>query len=53
MASLTLLLAVRDGGGGQWVEAAGLAGCVLMGVAAYLTVWSLALYTKQLWRFMA
>lgn len=53
MASLTLLLLTRDGASGPWMEAAAAAGPPLLGVAAWLTVHSLALYLRGLWRFMA
>ena len=52
MASLTLLLVMRDGGSGPLVAVAGVAGPDLLGVATYLTVWSLVLYLRQLWPFM-
>ncbi len=52
MASLTILLAVREGGSGTWVQAAGVAGPALLLVATFLTVWSLVLYFQQLWRHM-
>ena len=51
MASLTLLLAMRDGGTGALVTFAGIAGPALLLVASYLTVWSLVLYLRQLWPF--
>ena len=63
MASLTALLlahqgaaAAAGGGGGgalppALATAAGAVGVPLLGVAALLTVWSLALYFKGLWRF--
>ena len=52
MASLTLLLAMRDGGTGSLVVFSGVAGPALLCVAAYLTVWSLVLYLRQLWPYM-
>jgi CDP-diacylglycerol--glycerol-3-phosphate 3-phosphatidyltransferase len=55
MASLTLLLLVKDGGAGLGVgaEAAASLGMGLLLVASWLTVQSLAIYMKGLWRFMA
>lgn len=52
MVSLTLLLAARAGGVSWLVDASGLLGPPLLGVAAYLTVHSLALYMRGLWPFM-
>ena len=53
MASLTLLLAARVPGVGQaGAEAAGAAGMPLLGLAAALTVASLAQYFAGLWKFM-
>jgi CDP-diacylglycerol--glycerol-3-phosphate 3-phosphatidyltransferase len=58
MASLTLLLLAHQGataGGpampGAVLQAAGKAGVPLLIVAAVLTVWSLFLYFRGLWRF--
>ncbi|KAG2440371.1 hypothetical protein HXX76_004476 [Chlamydomonas incerta] len=53
MVSLTLLLLVKDGGSGPAVEAAAVAGAALLLVASWLTVQSLAIYMRGLWRFMA
>ncbi|EFJ44793.1 hypothetical protein VOLCADRAFT_44897, partial [Volvox carteri f. nagariensis] len=52
MASLTLLLLCKDGGSGSWLEAAATAGVGLLLVASWLTVQSLAIYMRGLWRFM-
>ena len=52
MTSLTLLLVARDGGAGTLVGICGVAGPTLLLVATYLTVHSLAVYTRALWRFM-
>lgn len=55
MASLTLLLLAHQGAAGGVpagvLAAAGATGVPLLCVAAVLTVWSLALYFKGLWRF--
>lgn len=58
MISLALLLASHQGaaagGGGMppaLLQAAGAGGVPLLAVAALLTVWSLALYFRGLWRF--
>jgi CDP-diacylglycerol--glycerol-3-phosphate 3-phosphatidyltransferase len=52
MTSLTLLLLLHQGGLPPAVlQAAGVAGVPLLGVAAVLTAWSLALYFAALWRF--
>jgi CDP-diacylglycerol--glycerol-3-phosphate 3-phosphatidyltransferase len=56
MVSLTLLLSTRDGGAflpGTVLGVAGVAGPVLLVVATYLTVWSLALYMRGLWPYMS
>ncbi|GFR41462.1 hypothetical protein Agub_g2150 [Astrephomene gubernaculifera] len=53
MASLTLLLLVKDGGQGPLVDAAAGAGVGLLLLASWLTVQSLAIYMRGLWRFMA
>lgn len=53
MTSLTLLLACRDGGDGLLVQLGSTAGAALLCVAAWLTVHSLVLYLRGLWRFMA
>jgi len=52
MAALTLLLLTRDGASGAVLEAAAAAAVPLLCVAAWLTVHSLALYLRGLWRFM-
>lgn len=52
MVSLTLMLLTRDGASSPVMEAAALAGLPLLGVAAWLTVYSLALYMRGLWKFM-
>lgn len=52
MAALTCLLATRDGASGQLGAAAAAAGAPLLGVAAYLTAHSLAVYMAGLWKFM-
>lgn len=52
MTSLTLLLLLHQGNLPSAVaQAAGAAGVPLLGVAAALTAWSLALYFAALWRF--
>lgn len=60
MVSMALLLAAQGGGAGGLAllppgaaAAAGGAAVPLLGVAALLTVWSLAQYFAGLWRFMA
>ncbi len=53
MASLTLLLAVGDGGSGAWVSAVTTAGTALLTAAAGLTVWSLVLYMIALWPYLS
>jgi CDP-diacylglycerol--glycerol-3-phosphate 3-phosphatidyltransferase len=53
MTSLALLLCVKDGGSGALAEAAGGAGAALLLVASWLTMYSLWVYVKGLWRFMA
>jgi len=52
MISLALLLACRDGGSSELITLAATAGPALLVAAAGLTLWSLALYFKQLARFM-
>ena len=53
MTSLALLLWVKDGGSGALADAAGGAGVALLLVASWLTVYSLWVYMRGLWRFMA
>ena len=53
MASLTVLLAVSDGGSGAWASAATTAGTALLSAAAGLTVWSLLLYMIALWPYLS
>ncbi|GIL72396.1 hypothetical protein Vretifemale_2763 [Volvox reticuliferus] len=53
MASLTLLLLCKDGGVGAGLEAASTAGVGLLLMASWLTVQSLVIYMRGLWRFMA
>lgn len=52
MSSLTLLLTMRGSAAGPLTDLAGTAGPALLAVAAYLTVWSLVLYIRELWAFM-
>jgi hypothetical protein len=49
MVALTCLLLTRDGAQGQLGVAAAAAGAPLLGVAAYLTAHSLAVYFAGLW----
>jgi CDP-diacylglycerol--glycerol-3-phosphate 3-phosphatidyltransferase len=53
MSSLTLLLMCKDGGEGQLVQMAATAGPALLVVAAWLTVHSLAIYMRGLWKHFA
>jgi hypothetical protein len=52
MVALTCLLLTKDGAQGQLGAVAAAAGAPLLGVAAYLTAYSLALYVAGLWKFM-
>jgi CDP-diacylglycerol--glycerol-3-phosphate 3-phosphatidyltransferase len=52
MVSLTLLLLAKVPGLHGATENLGVAGVVLLGVAALLTVWSLLEYFRALWKFM-
>lgn len=55
MTSLTLLLALRGDAMGLSqvaVQAAAVAGPLLLGIAAWLTLWSLVLYFKGLWKYL-
>ncbi|WIA21920.1 hypothetical protein OEZ85_004287 [Tetradesmus obliquus] len=52
MAALTCLLFTRDGASSQLAVAAAAAGPPLLGIAAYLTAHSLAIYLAGLWKFM-
>lgn len=55
MTSLTLLLALRGDAMGlspAAVQAAAVAGPLLLGIAAWLTLWSLILYFKGLWQYL-
>lgn len=53
MVALALLLACKDGGQGLFFETAANLGPLLLVVAAWLTVHSLAIYIGGLWRFLA
>lgn len=53
MVSLTLLLLARDGGSGMYIAEAATVGCGLLAVSAYLSVHSLGIYFRSLWKFMA
>ncbi|KAF6263969.1 hypothetical protein COO60DRAFT_1486656 [Scenedesmus sp. NREL 46B-D3] len=52
MAALTCLLFTRDGASSQLAVAAAAAGPPLLGIAAYLTAHSLAVYLAGLWKYM-
>ena len=52
MVSLTLLLLSSGGGTGLIYSTASTAGLPLLGVAALLTILSLADYLKGLWRYL-
>jgi CDP-diacylglycerol--glycerol-3-phosphate 3-phosphatidyltransferase len=52
MAALTCLLFTRDGASSQLAVAAAAAGPPLLGIAAYLTAHSLAIYLAGLWKYM-
>lgn len=53
MASLTLLLLCKDGGEGTLVQVAATTGPALLVVASWLTVHSLAIYMRGLWKHFA
>eukprot|EP01026_Neomeris_dumetosa_P055241 TRINITY_DN50105_c0_g1_i4.p3 TRINITY_DN50105_c0_g1~~TRINITY_DN50105_c0_g1_i4.p3 ORF type:complete len:144 (-),score=21.00 TRINITY_DN50105_c0_g1_i4:331-762(-) len=52
MVSLALLLFIKDGGQGQIFELMSDVGVSMLGIACMLTVWSLGLYIKGLWKFI-
>ena len=52
MTALALLLYCKDGGSGLVVETAAQLGPILLCIAAWLTVHSLAIYIRGLWRFL-
>eukprot|EP00879_Flechtneria_rotunda_P030722 GHRR01033394.1.p1 GENE.GHRR01033394.1~~GHRR01033394.1.p1 ORF type:complete len:125 (+),score=42.44 GHRR01033394.1:125-499(+) len=52
MAALTCLLITKDGASSQLAIAAAAAGPPLLGIAAYLTAHSLAVYLAGLWKYI-